>query len=87
MGDHIFSPAVLDWLAGELAERLAGRISSGAGDEIGDVYDAARWLGCSVPTVERAVKRGEVPSIKVGRLRRYRRADLMGLSMGGRADG
>jgi excisionase family DNA binding protein len=86
MGDHIFSPAMLDWLAGELADRLAGRISSGAGDEIGDVYDAARWLGCSVPTVERAVKRGEVPSIKVGRLRRFRRADLLAMNEKGGCD-
>jgi excisionase family DNA binding protein len=71
------SPAEIERLADALAERLAGRIGGG-GDEIGDVHDAARWLGCSVPTIERAVKRNEIPSIRVGRLRRFRRADLLG---------
>jgi excisionase family DNA binding protein len=78
------TPAEIDQIAEAVAERLAAR-SGGVGDEIGDVHDAARWLGCGVATVERAVRRGEIPSIKVGRLRRYRRADLMGLKdKGGR---
>lgn len=81
------SPAELDRLADAIAERLAGRMAGGAGDEIGDVHDAAGWLGCSVPTLERAVRRGEIPSIKVGRLRRFRRADLMATQTGGRNDG
>ena len=80
------SPAEIDRLADALAERLAGRMVGGAGDEIGDVHAAAKWLGCSVPTIERAVRRGEIPTIKVGRLRRYRRADLSGLAIGERPD-
>lgn len=81
------SPAELDRLAEAICERLAGRLGGGAGDEIGDVHDAAGWLGVSVPTIERAVRRGDLPSIRVGRLRRFRRADLMAMQTGGRADG
>ncbi len=79
----MMTPAEIDQLAEAIFERLAGRVSGGAGDEIGDVHAAAGWLGCSVPTLERAVKRGEVPSIKVGRLRRYRRADLLAMKAKG----
>jgi len=79
------SPAEIDLLADALAERLAGRMGNGA-DEVGDVHCAAGWLGCSVPTVERAVARGEIPSIRVGRLRRFRRADLLALSVKGGPD-
>lgn len=81
------SPAEIDRLAEAICERLAGRMGGGAGDAIGDVHDAAGWLDCSVPTLERAVRRGEIPSIKVGRLRRFRRADLLAMQTGGRADG
>jgi excisionase family DNA binding protein len=73
-------------LAEAICERLAGRLGGGAGDEIGDVHAAARWLDCSVPTLERAVRRGEIPTIKVGRLRRYRRADLLALNVKGGCD-
>lgn len=81
------TPAEIDRLADAIAERLAGGVRGGAGDVIGDIHDAAGWLGCSVPTLERAVRRGEIPSIKVGRLRRFRRADLLAMQTGGRADG
>jgi excisionase family DNA binding protein len=72
------TPAQLDQLAEEIADRVAARLGTGA-DEVGDIHAAAQWLGVSVPTLERAVRRGEVPSIKVGRLRRFRRSDLLGL--------
>ena len=36
-------------------------------------------LACSVPTIERLTKAGAIPSVKLGRLRRYRRADLLAL--------
>ena len=71
----MMTPNEIDLLADAIAERLAGRVD--APEAIGDVHDAARWLGCSVPTVERAVRRGEILSIKVGRLRRFRRADVL----------
>ena len=76
----MMTPYEIDQLADAIAARLAGRIGNGAGDEIGDVYKAAEWLGVSVPTIERAVRRGELPSIKVGRLRRFRRADLLAMN-------
>jgi excisionase family DNA binding protein len=82
----MMTPAEIDRLADALAERLAGRMVGGVGDEIGDVYAAAGWLGCSVPTIERAVRRGEIPSIKVGRLRKYRRADLLAMKAKGGCD-
>lgn len=82
----IFTPAALDQLAEALADRLAARLGGGV-DEVGDIHAAAGWLSCSVPSVERALRRGEIPSIRVGRLRRFRRSDLMALSVGGRADG
>jgi len=72
----------LDRLATAIADRLAerSRDRKDDGDEVGDVHDAARWLKCSVPTVERAVREKQIPSFKVGRLRRFRRADLLGMS-------
>ena len=76
------TPAQLDQLAEEIADRVAARLGTGA-DEVGDIHAAAQWLGVSVPTLERAVRRGEVPSIKVGRLRRFRRSDLLGLKKNG----
>ena len=74
------SPAELDRLAEALADRLAARLSEGPGGSgLVDVHGAAEVLNCSVPTIERARRRGEIPSIRVGRLRRYRRADLLAL--------
>lgn len=73
-----FTPAEIYQLAEAVADLVAARLGTGA-DEVGDSHAAAQWLGVSVPTLERAVRRGEVPSIKVGRLRRFRRSDLLGL--------
>lgn len=76
----MITPAEMDALADAVAERVARRLSEHtlADDVLLDIHQAAEFLSCSVPTVERAVKRGEVPSIKVGRLRRFRRSDLLG---------
>ena len=63
-------------LADAIAERLASRAT---GDVWLDALGAAAVLACSVPTIERLTKSGAIPSVKVGRLRRYRRADLMAL--------
>jgi excisionase family DNA binding protein len=51
-----------------------------------DIRGAAKVLRCSVPTVERLVAAGRVPSIKVGRLRRFRRGDLLALNEKGGPD-
>jgi len=72
----MMTPNEINLLADALAERLAGRIGGGD-DQVGDIHDAAGWLGCSVPTIERAVRRNEIPSFTVGRLRRFRRADVL----------
>ena len=70
------TPFEIQQLADAIAERLACRAT---GDTMLDALGAAALLACSVPTIERLTKSGEIPSLKVGRLRRYRRADLMAL--------
>jgi excisionase family DNA binding protein len=79
----MFTPIELDRLAEALAERLAARGVGASTDSLIDVHDAAELLGCSVPTVERLTRSGVIPSIKLGRLRRYRRADLLGSNVKG----
>ena len=71
------TPQELDQLAEALAERVAARLSGVSPDAFVDAHGAAALLGCSVPTVERLTKSGAIPSHKFGRLRRYRRSELM----------
>jgi excisionase family DNA binding protein len=77
----MMTPHEIEILADAIAERLAGRMPDG--DGLLDKHQAASLLGCSVPTIERLVSRCEIPSIKVGRLRRFRRVDLIGKNEGG----
>ena len=70
------TPIEIQQLADAIAERLASRST---GDVYLDALGAAAVLACSVPTIERRTKSGEIPSVKFGRLRRYRRADLLAL--------
>jgi excisionase family DNA binding protein len=73
------TPFEIESLADALADRVSARLSHRIEpDALIDVHAAAELLGCSVPTVERLTRTGEIPSMKVGRLRRYRRADLIG---------
>jgi excisionase family DNA binding protein len=79
------TPDELDRLADMVADRVAIRLERAlppADDGLLDAQAAARLLGCSVPTVERMTRRGDLPSCKVGRLRRYRRSDLESLAGG-----
>lgn len=69
------SPYEIELLADAIADRLAKRVPHA--DDLLDIHGAAGVLNCSVPTVERLVAAGKLPSIKVGRLRRFRRADLL----------
>lgn len=69
-------PFEIQALADAIAERLTRRI---ADDVWLDSLPAAALLACSVPTVERLTKAGVIPSVKVGRLRRYRRSVLLNL--------
>ncbi len=80
----MMTPNEIELLADALADRLAERVSDGDGWI--DVHGAASVLSCSVPTVERLVAAGKIPSIKVGRLRRFRRADLLALNEKGGPD-
>jgi excisionase family DNA binding protein len=74
-----------------IAERIiaaigASRCSKPSDDEMVDIHGAAKLLGCSVATIERRTKEGALPSVKFGRLRRYRRADLLALNKKGGCD-
>jgi excisionase family DNA binding protein len=73
------TPHEIDSLADALAERLANKMPSRPDDDaMLDVHQVAGLVGCSVPTVERLTRSGELPSRKIGRLRRYRRSDVIG---------
>ena len=61
-----------------IAEQLAGHTVN---DSMLDSHRAAELLACSVPTIERLTRTGEIPSVKVGRLRRYRRSELMAMKI------
>jgi excisionase family DNA binding protein len=72
----------LDRLADAIADRVMGRMADAStGDLMGDIHDAAMWLGISVSSVERLVRKGVLPSRKIGHLRRFRRSDLLAFNM------
>ena len=71
------TPFEIQQLADAIAVRLASRAT---GDIYLDALGAAALLACSVATVERLTRSGEIPSVKFGRLRRYSRAALMALA-------
>ena len=71
------TPIEIQQLADAIADRLASRAT---GDIFLDALGAAAMLSCSVPSIERWTKSGAIPSVKVGRLRRYRKADLLALA-------
>ena len=70
------TPIEIQQLADAIAERLASRAT---GDVYLDAHGAAAFLACSVATIERRTRSGEIPSVKLGRLRRYPRAGLLAL--------
>jgi excisionase family DNA binding protein len=72
------TPHEIDTLADALAERVASRLSGRVdADAMIDKQAVAELLGCSVPTVERLTRSGEIPSVKAGRLRRYQRSAIL----------
>jgi excisionase family DNA binding protein len=77
------TPLELEKFTDAVAERVAAKLAGRDADALIDVHQAAALLKCSVPTIERLTKAGEIPSLKVGRLRRYRPSDLLGKSKGG----
>ena len=81
------SPYEIEQLAEVLAERVEARLAGGpATDAMLDVHGAAELLACSVPTVERLTRSGAIPSHKIGRLRRYRRDELLAANRNGGVD-
>lgn len=72
----MMTPLELERFAEAVAERVAARLAEHDADALVDVHKAAELLHCSVPTVERLTRSGAIPSVKLGRLRRYRRSDL-----------
>lgn len=81
------SPYEIEQLAEALAERLERRLAGRTNAEaMIDAPAVAELLGCSLATVERRTKSGDLPSVKIGRLRRYRRAIVIGLNEKGGCD-
>jgi excisionase family DNA binding protein len=77
----MMSPLEIERLAEAVAERLVSLLAGRPDAEaMIDVHAVAELLACSVPTVERLTRNEALPSVKVGRLRRYRRADVLNLS-------
>lgn len=70
------TPHELERMADVIAERVAAKMAGIDPDPMGDVHQAAQWLGVSVATVERLTRSGAIPSHKFGRLRRYRRSEM-----------
>ncbi|MEZ6154063.1 MAG: excisionase family DNA-binding protein [Pirellulaceae bacterium] len=70
------SPVEIDQLADAIADRVAARLAAqGDPDALLDVHEKAAELNCSVPTIERLTASGQLRSVRVGRLRRYKRGD------------
>jgi len=79
------TPAELDTLADQVAERVLARLNSRPSEGFVDKFRAAELLGCSVATLERRTADETVPSHKIGRLRRYLPSELLGNKKGGAA--
>lgn len=72
------SPQNVEHLAKLIAQQLVPLLSDASdGRALTDAHGVAELLGCSVATVERRTRSGEIPSIKIGRLRRYDRAAVL----------
>jgi excisionase family DNA binding protein len=79
----MITPGELERMADAIAERVASKLAGRDADALIDVHQAAALLKCSVPTVERLTKSGAIPSVKLGRLRRYRPSELLSARKGG----
>ena len=77
------TPAELNTLADQVAERVLALLNSRPSEGFIDKHRAAEILGISVPTLERRTADGSIPSHKIGRLRRYLPSELLGNKKGG----
>lgn len=77
----MLTPSEIDQLADIVAEKVARKIADRPGSTMPetmiDVHEAAKLLNCSVPTIERWTRSGEIRSHKYGRLRRYKPSELL----------
>lgn len=66
-----------------VAELVLAKIGSAIveNDDCVDSHQAAELMGCSLSSVERLVRTGALPSRKIGRLRRFRRSELLAFNM------
>ena len=73
------TPNELDQFAERVAEIVVARMASSRPIDDGfiDKFQAAKILGASVPSIERWTASGEIPSHKIGGLRRYRASELL----------
>ena len=73
------TPNELDQFAERVAEIVVARMESCRPIQDGyiDKHEAAKILGASVPSIERWTASGEIPSHKIGGLRRYRASELL----------
>ena len=74
----MITPREIDEIALRVADLVAERLSSRpVEDGYIDKHEAAKILGASVPSIERWTASGEIPSHKIGGLRRYRASELL----------
>lgn len=75
----MLSQIEIERLAEALAAKVCAKLKSDTAqtDTLLDTRDAASLLGCSVATVERLTRTGDLPSVKIGRLRRFHRSELL----------
>lgn len=72
------TPQEINQVAEQVAEIVVARISCRPShDGYIDKHEAAKILGASVPSIERWTASGEIPSHKIGGLRRYRASELL----------
>ena len=71
------TPQEISQVAERVAELVVARMAGRPNDSYIDKYEAAKILGASVPTIERWTAGGEIPSHKIGGLRRHRASELL----------
>ena len=72
------TPNELDQFAERVAEIVVARLASRPiEDGFIDKFQAAKILGASIATIERWTASGEIPSHRIGGLRRYRASELL----------
>jgi excisionase family DNA binding protein len=73
------TPQEINQIAERVAEIVVARLGLSRPVEDGyiDKHEAAKILGASVPSIERWTASGEIPSHKIGGLRKYRASELL----------